>query len=56
MQSVSQWRRRKGGTSALHPRPVGNKQAWPPSTARPPGGGSSLSTWKEEGKDRGVIT
>lgn len=35
MQSVSGGGEgRGGGTSALHPRPVGNKQAWPPSTAR----------------------
>lgn len=31
-QSVEE--EKEGGTSALHPRPVGNKQAWPPSTAR----------------------
>lgn len=30
-QSVEE---KEGGTRALHPRPVGKKQAWPPSTAR----------------------
>lgn len=36
MQSVSQSveEEKEGGTRALHPRPGGNKQAWPPSTAR----------------------